>query len=239
MKSELRIGGRFLMKSGHTAVITDYRGCNNVDVVFADGTIRTDVTYQNLITGYVSKPGIKGTLLSRGKSASKTRAHAFWSGILTRCYSKLYLSEYPSYTGCSIDPAWRDFECFEKWFNNNYVEGFSLDKDILVKGNKVYSESTCVFIPQRINALLLNGKAKRGKYCLGVSYMHDRKRFVATLQRDGKNKRIGTFKTEIEAFECYKAAKEEYIQKVANEYKEVLDPRIFKILINYKIEITD
>ena len=45
--------------------------------------------------------------------------------------------------------------------NQNW-EGLELDKDLLVKGNKVYGPDTCCFIPQAINSLFGQG-AKRKK----------------------------------------------------------------------------
>ena len=41
-------------------------------------------------------------------------------------------------------------------------EGRYLDKDILVRGNKLYSPDTCLFVPQEINNLL-TVQNKRGK----------------------------------------------------------------------------
>lgn len=49
-----------------------------------------------------------------------------------------------------------------------------LDKDILVAGNKIYSPETCLFVPNRINSLLIRG-VKTGPLPLGVSMMHQTK----------------------------------------------------------------
>ena len=45
-----------------------------------------------------------------------------------------------------------------------------LDKDILCKGNKVYSSETCVFVPARINSIILNSQNRRGDLPVGVNY---------------------------------------------------------------------
>ena len=43
-----------------------------------------------------------------------------------------------------------------------------LDKDILIKGNKIYSQDTCIFVPKAINSLFTNRKRFRGEYPIGV-----------------------------------------------------------------------
>ena len=55
----------------------------------------------------------------------------------------------------------------------------------------------------------------------------------------GKQEHLGCFKTEIEAFEAYKTAKELYIKEVANKFKSQIDNRAYNALMNYKVEITD
>ena len=47
------------------------------------------------------------------------------------------------------------------------------------------------------------------------------------------------FKTEIEAFNAYKQAKEAFIKEQANKWKSEIDPRAYEALMNYTVEITD
>ncbi|WP_423172691.1 hypothetical protein, partial [Stenotrophomonas sp. CASM112] len=62
------------------------------------------------------------------------------------------------------------------------VKGFELDKDLLIKGNKVYSENTCIFIPAEINLLLIKREASRGEHLIGVSWCNKRKAFEARVR---------------------------------------------------------
>jgi hypothetical protein len=115
-----------------------------------------------------------------------------------------------------------------------------LDKDLLVKGNKIYSENTCVFVPQRLNSLLIKCDATRGEFPVGVRWHKRDNRFLAQC-RDGKGKlkHLGTFTTAQEAFLVYKLFKEELIKQVANEFKEYLDARVYDALIKYEANIND
>lgn len=45
------------------------------------------------------------------------------------------------------------FSNFAEWFDKHHVEGWELDKDILVSGNRTYSPETCCFVPHEINVL--------------------------------------------------------------------------------------
>lgn len=117
---------------------------------------------------------------------------------------------------------------------------FQLDKDLLVKGNKVYSETICVFLPNEINSLLTKRTASRGEYLIGVSWSETNKAFIARVNKNtGKSKHLGYFKTELEAYNAYKVAKESFVKEQANEWKDQIDPRAYNALMKYTVEITD
>ena len=162
-------------------------------------------------------------------------SYASWQRMLYRCYG---LKRYPSYVGCSVCDEWLHFSNFKKWFDENYVEGYQLDKDILVKGNKVYSPTTCCFVPPKINYILLNAKRARHDLPLGVHRVRGGK-FYSTYS--GKHIYLGTFNTSEEAFQAYKQAKEAHIQEVATQYYNdgKITEKVYNALMNYKVEITD
>lgn len=99
----------------------------------------------------------------------KTNAYVVWCDMLRRCYSEKYHKKKPTYKGCSVCDEWLLFSNFKRWFDENYIDGYCLDKDIIVKGNKVYSPDTCCFVPKCINSLLTNRKMHRGLEPIGVS----------------------------------------------------------------------
>lgn len=112
-----------------------------------------------------------------------------------------------------------------------------IDKDLLIRNNKIYSPNTCVFVPRRINSLLIKNNKARGKYLVGVDFHN--KKFRARCMTLNGSIYLGHFNTEIEAFEKYKKFKEMYIKQVADEYKNVIPKKLYIALYNYKVEMED
>lgn len=184
---------------------------------------------------------------STKKDDKRVREYELWKGMLRRCTNKLW-SKYPTYTGTTCSENIKSFTFFYEWcqsqvgFWNIDEKGncWHLDKDLLTKGNKHYSEDTCVFIPARINTLLTKCNTKRGELPIGVSrHKRDNKFRTQCSDGKGKNKRLGQFSTPEEAFLVYKTYKEQLIKEVANEYCAQLDPRAYQALMNYQVEVTD
>ena len=120
-----------------------------------------------------------------------------------------------------------------------------LDKDILNKGNKIYSPETCVFVPQRINNLFTKSNKIRGGYPIGVNYSQNCNclcvRCSILCEDKKKNKHLGYFSLDepFKAFSTYKNFKENYIKKVADEYKELIPQKLYEALYKYEVEIND
>ena len=135
------------------------------------------------------------------------------------------------------------YEYFYGWCHEQIgfgSEGWQLDKDLLTKGNKVYSETTCVFLPNEINSLLTRREALRGEHLIGVCWSKTHKAFKAQVCKNkGKREYLGHFKTELEAFRAYKQVKETFIKEQANKFKSQIDDRAYEALMNYTVEITD
>jgi len=150
----------------------------------------------------------------------KKKSYVAWRGMMERCYSDKYKEKYPTYSNCTMSNEWKSFSNFENWFCERYIEGFELDKDLLVFGNKHYSKETCRLIPKKLNYLFHSNEKKRGRYMIGVQYIDRLKKFRALGNIDGKRKHIGLYKTEIEAWEAYVSARMSYCTKVSNELYE-------------------
>jgi hypothetical protein len=108
-----------------------------------------------------------------------------------------------------------------------------------MKNNKIYSKDTCIIVPSKINKLFVKEKSIRGNYPIGVCYHKQISRYVAKLTINNKEKHLGCFDTEVEAFNAYKIAKEKHIEEVANEYKDKIPQKLYDAMINYEVEIGD
>lgn len=178
----------------------------------------------------------KGIYKKSEKGIHKS-VYVCWKSMFERCYNKKCHIKQPSYIGCTISLAWHDFQKFAEWYELFYKEGWCLDKDILIKGNKVYSSENCCFVPNEINVVLTNNKVKRGVLPIGVTVRG--KKFKSQIKKDSKVFSLGYFDTPKEAFEVYKAAKEKYIKELALKWKDKIEENVYEALINYKVEITD
>ena len=59
------------------------------------------------------------------------KSYDVWHSMIERCYSKKSHKKRPTYIGCKVHKEWLYFSNFKKWFDENYIEGYELDKDIL------------------------------------------------------------------------------------------------------------
>ena len=133
--------------------------------------------------------------------------------MLQRCYDIKLHNKYPTYKGCRVSDEWLSFGNFANWFDENYVEGWQIDKDILGDG-KLYSPETCCFVPHKINNLLHDNKAKkRDSTPIGVKLQDSRYR----VQIGNSRKHIGYFSTPQQAETAYKKAKKEYVMGEINK----------------------
>ena len=178
---------------------------------------------------------------SSGKKVPTTEYLA-WKGCISRCYSKWCQKRQPQYVGCTVDESFRWFQHFAEWCNKQVGfgnKGWHLDKDIILKGNKVYSENTCCFVPHEINVLFTNSKVARGDCPIGVSFNKREGKYKVSCRRESKLTHLGYYNTKDEAFLAYKTFKESVIKEAANKWKDSIDPRAYTALMNYQVEITD
>ena len=242
-------------KSSGDFKILKYNDAKDVEIQFLKTGYETTVRLEHIRNGNVKDPyspsvcgvGILGTKYPITVNGILTKEYDLWQNMLKRCYSDTYKKKHPTYEGCEVSKNFKSFEYFYEWChkqigfdNDGNGNPFHLDKDLLIKGNKVYSETTCVFIPQEINKVLVKCTASRGEHLIGVSWNKRDKAFVAKVKKNkGESEYLGYFKTEIEAFKAYKTAKEAFIKEQASKWQSQIDPRAYKALMNYAVEITD
>lgn len=166
-----------------------------------------------------------------------TDAYIHWKDMIRRCYDKKSLKTRPTYSDCAVCKEWLRFSVFKEWFDKNYIQGYALDKDILSKGNRVYSPETCCFVPIEINTLVINNKPRRGLFPLGVTAIPHSGTYRANLE----NKHLGCYPTPEAAFQAYKSAKEQHVKELALSYFErgLITEKVKDALLKYEVDITD
>ena len=166
-------------------------------------------------------------------------AYQHWRGMIKRCYDERMLMKSPQYRGCSVCEEWRYFSNFKRWFSQHYVDGWALDKDVMIKGNRVYSPETCCCIPITINSVFASLKSRNKGLPLGVCYVGRLNKYRVDMAKDGKQLYFGLFDTKEEAFRIYKEQKEKHLKELADRYKEELAPVVYDAIYGYEVEIID
>ena len=238
-------------KSSGDFKIVKYNDTANVEVQFLKTRFEMFARLGDIRNGKIKDPympsvygvGISGTKYPSTINGRNTKEYALWCDMLRRCYSDNSKKKRPTYEGCKVSENFKSFEYFYEWCHKQVGfgnEGWHLDKDLLIKGNKVYSEDSCVFIPKEINLVLTKCVTSRGKYLIGVCWCNTKKAFISQVRKNkGKSERLGIFKTEIEAFNAYKKAKESFVKEQADKWKDQIDERAYEALMNYEVDIDD
>lgn len=184
--------------------------------------------------------GINDKSIKGNCNGKPTKEYALWTSMLTRVFSTDSLSIRPTYKSCSVSDNFKQFHLFHAWcqLQIGFTKiGYQLDKDLLIKGNKLYSEDTCVFIPKELNMLLIKKESCRGQLPIGVTKHGSSYQVRCSI--NGKKVQVGTFNTPDLAFQAYKTFKEAHIRELAELYKGYIDPRAYNALINYTVELDD
>lgn len=125
------------------------------------------VRYQAAISGNVKDdylPSVHGVgFMGAGQHKAsinykRTKKYAVWQKMIERCYCPKTQERQPTYKGCTVCLEWHNFQVFAEWFDSNYIEGYQLDKDISVSGNKEYSPLNCTFVSQAENVIAATAK---------------------------------------------------------------------------------
>lgn len=157
-----------------------------------------------------------------------------WVSMLKRCYSLVWCKKYPTYIGCSVCNEWLTFSNFKSWMEQQDWEGNELDKDLLIRGNKVYSPETCCFIPKEVNVSLQY--PNKGQCLLGVTYdsRSKMKPFVAKIQEYSRTRYLGCYSSEKEAHKVWQLEKISALERLSFKFynfKDLIDTRILLMAV--------
>ena len=181
--------------------------------------------------------GVLGDKYTLKEGGVTKREYKLWSGMLYRCYDECYKARFPTYNDCEVSEYFKRYDNFHEWCNTQKgftEDGWHLDKDLIVSGNKVYSENNCVFLPEIVNLAIVKPKKSRD-LPTGVSKAYKSRKFAARIGQYGSIKYLGAFYEIEDAYNTYKDAKKVYITELADKYKHLLDERAYDALINYKV----
>lgn len=241
-------------KHGSKMIVYKYITNENIDVYFPEyNWVAKHVQYNTFKRGYVKCPYEKSVhgvgYIGEGKykvseNGKETEIYRIWRGVLCRCYVSRIHEKHPTYKDCEMCEEWHNFQNFAEWYEENYyeIEGekMCLDKDILFKGNKLYSPNTCVFVPHNVNSLFTKGDSVRGELPIGVAIDKRQNKYQAQCRNQyNKRKWLGYYSTPEEAFQVYKNFKENLIKQVADKYKSYIPEKLYNAMYKYEVEIDD
>lgn len=228
-------------KSGDKYKIIEYVDHKNIKIEFENGFIcNTTLTciiqknIKNLLKPSIYNKGFIGIGEYKVTENSKRElSYNKWVSMLARCYNTIYHKNHPTYIDCEVCEKWLNYQNFAKWFNENYIDGFHLDKDVLIKDNKIYSPETCCFIPNEINILFI--KPKINKYNLPTGVTKSYNKYIARINYLGKTLFLCSFSNIEDALLKYNNIKKEHNNNTVDKYKNILNEKIYtrlKTLIN-------
>ena len=246
-----------LNKQGSLMKIVEYTNSNNIVVEFQDEyKTKVNAQYCNFKSGSIKNPyqpsvygvGIIGNKYPVSENCKHTKEYKTWDNMLKRCFSGKLKNKQPTYKDVVCCDDWLLYENFYEWLHEqeNFQQWknndrYALEKDILIKHNKIYSPEACCLVPPNVNCLFLKRKANRGELPIGVQ--KSGVFFLATCHNPYTNKteRLGTYQTIKEAFQAYKRYKEYLIKMVAEvEFnKGNITKKCYDAMMEYQVEFED
>lgn len=235
--------------------IIDYTNARNIIVQFQDEyKCNKKCEYSQFKKGNISNPyfpsvyghGMIGEKYHCKINGKDSKEYLAWHAMLSRCYNEKSMRKYEKVYCCK---EWLLFDNFYEWLHSqpnfniwkNETRS-ALDKDILKKGNKLYSPETCCLVPNNINVLFTKRQNHRGNEPIGV-ILHKRDNIYESHCNNGYGviEYLGRFSNVYDAFIAYKTYKENLIKKMATiEYNKGRISKIcYEAMINYVVEITD
>lgn len=154
-----------------------------------------------------------------GKKLLKCPFYSRWKDMLKRCYS----GKYPSYEGVIVCQEWLTFSNFRAWMETQDWEGKQLDKDLLVKDNKLYSPAVCLFISREVNLFITESDKARGEFPIGVTFDKATGKFLSQCRNiicEGSG-HIGRYLTPEEASRAWLTRKLELAKLLAVKQEDL------------------
>lgn len=258
----LRLGETRMNRFGSVMKCVEYNGAHNIIVEFQDEyKAKVKTAWHVFDKGNVRNPydksfygvGIAGEKYPITMNGQQTKEIISWQHLLERGYSEKCKNINPTYKNVTVCDEWLYYPNFYEWLHSQdnfdkwiISNDWAIEKDIIIKNNKIYSPDTCCLVPQYVNNLFCKHDISRGDLPIGISYEKRSNMYIARVSKT-QNKRkyvlhIGRYPTPEDAFYLgYKPYKEAYIKKVAQEEYALgnITKRCYEAMMNYQVEITD
>lgn len=167
---------------------------------------------------YIAQPKINNMVV-------RCPAYSAWLHMMQRANQHKMSYKCPTYDGVSICAEWHEFMEFRKWWVNNQVDGWHLDKDIL-SSNREYSPESCIFVPAWINCFTVL-PAKSSYLPAGVSWSKSTKKYQSSCSHPfGKRVHLGFFDSANDAHNAWVSRKLEIALELKQKMDEI-DTRIY------------
>ena len=128
-----------------------------------------------------------------------------WKDMLMRCYSKSYPAKHPTYVGSIVCDEWLRYSNFKKWCDTWVgIDSLQLDKNLVGVDNKIYSPSTCFFVPRILNSNIMIRAD-------GVYKAPNSENYSVYIGQFGKQKYLCSHKSKKYATVAYLKARIEYL----------------------------
>lgn len=237
--------------------IIEYNNSDDIVVEFQDEHMaKVHTKYSHFLSGGVKNPyypvvygvGASGNKYPTSKNGKRIKEHNSWNGILTRCFDKKTKEKYPTYKDTTCCDEWLLYDNFYEWLHSQenfdkWLNGsrWAVDKDILVKGNKIYSPETCCLVPMNINSFFSSHGNKLYDMPAGIDMVKGKFLVRCCNPITNNRERLGLYKTLEEAFCVYKQRKEDIIKQLAQKEFDSgnITKECYNAMMNYEVEITD
>lgn len=165
-----------------------------------------------------------------------------WRDMIKRAYSLKFKDKFSTYSDVVICQEWSSASVFKSWMEGQIWVGLQLDKDILLKGNRIYSPETCAFVPSQLNSILNINLAKRSDNPIGVKKIKNGK-FEGRLNDQGSKVYLGTYASPERAHQAWQWAKAEQIERAVvwyatqdcfrNDVADALTQRVWQLRLDH------
>lgn len=128
--------------------------------------------------------GYMGNISKMGNSLEYKR----WHQMISRCYNPKH-KQYSVYggSGVTVCKRWHSFENYFADFSKldgydkNRLEDLAVDKDIKIKGNKVYSPEACMFVTQSVNSKEMCSRVHKAPF---IAISPEGERYESDFQKE-------------------------------------------------------